>query len=102
MDNCVKVRHVFIMERLALMNYLFVLCIVAVHWSLLSPSQVLSAVRVLYVRQKLPLSGPLVGENARAVFCPQSVTDCIPAYVFLLASRGRHWFQKEARLSISL
>ena len=33
MDNCVTVRHVFIMERLTLMTYQFVLCIGGVHCS---------------------------------------------------------------------
>ena len=33
MDNCVMVRHVFIMERLALMIYSFILCIGVVHGS---------------------------------------------------------------------
>ena len=60
MENCVTVRHVFIMERLALMIYSFVLCIVVVHCS---GAVVYSigvyhhwgglTVRALYVRQKL-------------------------------------------------
>ena len=33
MDNCETVRHVFIMERLALMIYSFVLCMGVVHCS---------------------------------------------------------------------
>ena len=67
MDNYVMVRHVFIMERLALMTYSFVLCSRVVHccgavvysmgvyvhhhWGL-------PAVRVLYVRQKLRTPPP--------------------------------------------
>ena len=64
MDNCMMVRHVFIMERLALMIYRFVLCTGVVHCS----GAVIYSMGVyihhhwgyqqcaLYVRQKLHMA----------------------------------------------
>ena len=69
------VRHVFIMEWLALMIYYF-LCIVVVHGSLCSPSLGhQKCVFFLCVKTCARMHGPLVGGNPRAAFCSQSVTD---------------------------
>ena len=78
-DNCVTVRHVFIMERPALMIYEFVLCIWVVHCSgalgsLRSPSLELSAVRFLYVRQKLRPPSPPPPENGLGCFLKKNST----------------------------
>ena len=79
MDNCVTVRHVFIMERLALMYinlfYALGLCIVLVQlftaWEFtFTITGAMSSVCSLCASKV----APLVGENARAIFCSQSVT----------------------------
>ena len=89
MDNCVTIRHVFIMERLALMTHQFVLCIGVVHCS----GAVVYSMRVYVhhpwgykecilctcVKSCVCPHGPLVGENARAVFCSPSVTGLNPS-----------------------
>ena len=82
MDNYVMVRHVFIMERLALMIYQFVLCIVLeqlfIAWEFtFTITGAISSACSLRVAKvvRVPPHGPLVGEDARAIFYSQSITE---------------------------